>query len=131
MKKFTCEHCGRVYDDGVLACTSDDCPGNGHYFASFGLGWATAATRDEVVNKLVDGFRSDVKRMTANIHKDGGLGAYIWTCKVNAAEDAKYSIEYYMPKGVDISDAKEHYITYVSAKKVAYHTPAGMEYATK
>ena len=26
---FECAHCGRIYDDGLAKCTSDDCPGLG------------------------------------------------------------------------------------------------------
>jgi hypothetical protein len=25
--RFECAWCGRVYEDGIMKCTSDDCPG--------------------------------------------------------------------------------------------------------
>ena len=28
MTNFSCQHCGREYDD-TIECTADDCPGNG------------------------------------------------------------------------------------------------------
>lgn len=93
-----------------------------HYFASFAFGWKTAATRDEAVNGLVEGFRNDVKTIVKNSHKNGSPGAYIWTCKVNAPQDAKYGINFFQPVDVDIEDGKNHFVTYVTNKSIAYHT---------
>ena len=91
-----------------------------HYFASFALGWATAQTRKEAIEKLSNMFRSDMKAITQNIQKDGKPGAYLWSCKVNAPENTKYEINYFAPKGVEIDQGMHHHITYITAKKMAY-----------
>ncbi len=96
-----------------------------HYFASFAFGWKTAATRDEAVKGLVDGFRSDVKTMARNGQKTGSPGAYIWSCKVNAPQDAHYSINFFKPEDVDIEDGNHHFVTYVTNKEIAYYTEGG------
>jgi hypothetical protein len=93
-----------------------------HYFASCALGWKTADTRDEAIKGLVAGFRSDLKRMTANLHKKGELGAYIWSCKVLADKTAKYKINFFAPEGVEIEEGLHHHITYLTAKETAYFT---------
>ena len=91
-----------------------------HYFASFALGWATGATQDEAIEKLVNGFRGVFQTTTKNAQKEGQPGAYIWTCKVLAPADAGYKIEFYAPKGVEITEAQHVYVTYVTAKKASY-----------
>ncbi len=91
-----------------------------HYFATCIFGYATAPTREEAIEALVNRWRRDLKGVVKNCHKDGIPGAYLWTCKVNAAEDAGYKIEWFMPKGVDIEDTQEHAITYLTDKQLAY-----------
>ena len=91
-----------------------------HYFASCVYGWATAQTRDNAINKLVNAFRPEFKRMTTEGQKRGDLGAYIWSCKVLAPSDAKYSIEYYQPKGISIGAGIHHYVTYITQKHLSY-----------
>ena len=91
-----------------------------HYYATWALGWATADTREEAIERLVDAFRSDFKTIVKNSHKNGELGAYVWSVKVLAPSDTPYKIEYYTPKGVDLEDAQEHAVTYVTNKEVAY-----------
>ena len=93
-----------------------------HYFASWALGWATADTRDEAVKRLVEGFRAEFKRGVAGAHKDGEIGAYIWSVKVNAAADTKYKINWFKPVGVELEDVMDHFVTYVTNKKIAYYT---------
>ena len=102
---------------------------NHHYFASFGLGWATAATEDEAIRKLMHTgyFREEVKRMTLAAQKRGEAGAYCWTCKVHVPESTKYAINFYSPQGVEKSEGRDHYITYITAKEMAYLTPKGQE----
>ena len=91
-----------------------------HYYATCALGWKTAPTREEAIEGLVKAFRSDFIRMTKNLQKEGNAGAYIWSCKVHAPADAHYAIEFYVPKGVEISDVEEYATTYVTQKQIAY-----------
>jgi len=99
-----------------------------HYFASCAFGWATAPSRDEAIKKMVGEFRSDVKRITQAVQKRGdGPGFYLWSCKVLAPSDAQYSIEWYAPKGIEIQDAQESYVTHITAKDLAYWTAEGQQ----
>ena len=111
--------------DGRTGCTGPHCGVEHHYFASFGMGWKTADTRSEAVKGLVAGFRPEFKSMTAASHKKGGRGAYIWSCRVEVPSDVNYDIEWFAPKGVTKTDAKEHYVTYVTNKEIAYYTEGG------
>ena len=99
---------------------------NHHYFASFGLGWATAQTRDEAIRKLMHTgyFRKEVAQQVKAAHKRGDLGAYCWTCKVHLPESADYPINFYSPQGVEKSEGTNHYVTYITAKEMAYCTPS-------
>ena len=92
---------------------------NFHYFATHGLGYAKADTREAAIEKLVDGFRRDLKPWLLNSHKAGDPGVYIWTVKVNLPLDENYKIEWFAPKGVDVQFPEEHYLTYISAKTFA------------
>ncbi len=109
-----------VYADDDDVDTTTPTPDPVHFFASCAFGWATADTRDEAIEKLVNSFRRDYKDIVKNSHKRGEAGAYVWTCQVNAPADENYSIEYYAPKGVDIEDAQEHAITYLTDKVMAH-----------
>lgn len=92
-----------------------------HFFASFGMGWATAATRAEAIEKLVNAFRSEFKTMSANQIKENEPGAYIWTCEVaGPAEGSSYAIEWFQPVGVETSNAAEAFVTRVTAKAINY-----------
>ncbi len=93
-----------------------------HYFATCAFGWKVADTRDKAIRGLIEGFRGEAKRTTANLHKQGEMGMYIWSTRVEIPLDQKYEISYYQPKGVPISDSREHCVTYVSAKHVAWAT---------
>lgn len=93
-----------------------------HFFASFGMGWKTADTREEAIKGLVEGFRSEFKAMATAAHKRGERGAYVWTCRVEVPSDVNYDIEWFAPKGVAKTDAMTHYVTYVTAKSIAYYT---------
>jgi len=91
-----------------------------HYYATFALGWATADTREAAIEKLVNGFKREFKANVKYAAKKGDPGAYIWTVKVNASADTKYKINHYKPVGVDLEDAREIYVTYLTDKKMAY-----------
>jgi hypothetical protein len=91
-----------------------------HFFATCVFGWATADTRDEAIEKLVNAFRHDIKRTLANCLKDGVPGFYIWTAQVNAPADEPYKIEWYAPVGVDTEAHEEYAVTYLTEKKMAY-----------
>jgi hypothetical protein len=93
---------------------------NTHYFANHALGWAVGDTREEAVENLANQHHYfSMGKWLRNVHKAGEPGIYIWSCKVNAAKDAPYKIEWFMPVGVDIEDGREHFVTYSTAKKVA------------
>lgn len=91
-----------------------------HYYATCAIGWATADTREEAIEKLVAANRSHFKTVTLNCQKAGEPGAYIWSCKVHAPSDAKYRIEWYAPVGLKTSEAQEHATTYITAKQIAF-----------
>lgn len=105
---------------------------NSHYFASHGLGWATGATREAAIERVIDGFRHDLKGWVRNSLKAGDPGVYIWSGKVNVAEDEPYKIEWFSPVGVPVEDGREHYVTYVTAKKHAvWNVPKAASIAMK
>ena len=93
-----------------------------HYFASFGMGFKTAPTREGAVNGLIEGFRREFKSIIDACHKEGKPGAYIWSCRVDSPIDTQYRIEWFAPTGVAKSDVEEHYVTYVTGKDIAYYT---------
>jgi len=95
-----------------------------HYFASHALGYAMAESREEAIDKLIEGFHHDLKPWLLNCHKAGDPGVYMWSCKVKAPMEAAYKIEWYAPKGVETEDGREHYLTYLTKKKHAvYNKP--------
>lgn len=96
-----------------------------HYFASCFLGWATADTQNEAVEKLANAFRSDIKKCVANSHKNGDLGFYIWSCRVLVPIDSHYRIEWFAPKDVAMDRAHHHHVTYITTKTVAFYTHKG------
>lgn len=91
-----------------------------HFFATCAIGWASAATRDEAIRKLVNANFSFFKDSIKPAQKRGDAGAYIWACQVNAPSDAKYGIEFYQPKGVEIEQGAEHFVTHLTRKNLAY-----------
>jgi len=94
-----------------------------HYFASNALAWATGETQAEAVEKAIrHAGTADVKRMTLSLHKQGKPGFYCWSCKVHGPSTADYRIEWYMPKGIEISEAVHHDVTYITAKQLAYNS---------
>jgi hypothetical protein len=101
--------------------------GPDHYFASCALGWATAKTRAEAIDKMIRGncLTQDVKRITANMQKKGEPGFYLWTCRVHGPDDADYRIEWFQPKGIEWSESRHHDVTYITGKQLAYTTRKG------
>ncbi len=91
-----------------------------HFFATCVFGWSTAPTRDEAIEKLVNRFRSDFKKIVKNSQKDGIPGAYVWSCQVNAPAETQYKIEWFQPVGVDIEECHEHAVTYLTDKQLAH-----------
>ena len=92
-----------------------------HYFATCALGWETGETRDEAVTRLVKRFKSDFREIIKGQQKYGtGFGCYVWLCKVHEKADASYPIEFYQPKGVEVSDAEELIIYRVTGSQIDY-----------
>ena len=109
--------------DPVVYADDDDVdtsPDPVHFFASCAFGWASADTRDEAIEKLVNHFRSEYKAGVKASHKRGDAGAYVWTCQVNAPADADYKINFYAPVDVDTQDGQEHAVTYLTDKAMAH-----------
>ena len=96
-----------------------------HYFASCAFGFALADTREEAIQKLVNGFRRDLTPVVKNAQKNGEPGCYMWSCLVEAPADAEYQISFYAPQGVGVRDGEHHYCTYLTAKQMAYCTTNG------
>jgi hypothetical protein len=91
-----------------------------HYFASNGLGWATAPTKEEAIEKLWHARHTDVRKWLNNCHKEGSFGVAFWVCRVPLAEDSSYRIELYAPKVPGCTEQANMFLTYYSQKKIAY-----------
>lgn len=100
---------------------------NQHYFASCVFGWAVATTREEALEKCLNQFRTDIKRIVLNRQKEGSPGFYMWSCKVPLPIEAHYSIDWFAPQVDGVTGAQEHYVTYVTVKKHAIWTPTKEE----
>ena len=111
-------------DAQAVADAQDESEAPTHHFVSCAFGFAIGQDRDECIERLVSRFRSDVKRCVTAAHKNGEAGFYMWSCLVHAPESEQYKIEWFAPKDIEISAAKEHAVTYVTAKKIA-HGPWG------
>jgi len=93
-----------------------------HYFASTAMGWATAATRKEALDKAVRDCEWSLKSVLLRMSKKGLMGPYVWTCKVEAPLDAEYKIDLYRPKDVPINSGRHHHLTYISKNHIACTT---------
>jgi hypothetical protein len=91
-----------------------------HYFASNGLGWATAESKDEAINKLWQARHTDVKAWLLNAHKDGNLGLPFYVCRVPLEASEKYSINWFKPEVDGLTETGNHLLTYYTQKKIAY-----------
>ncbi len=91
-----------------------------HYFASNALGWATAETQEEAIEKLWHARHTDVRKWLANAHKAGDLGLVFFVCRVPLPADADYRIEWYAPQVEGLTETGNYLLTYYSQKKIAY-----------
>ena len=93
-----------------------------HYYATCAFGYNRAETREEALQGLADAYIDST--MVRNTQKNGEPGFYMWSCKVEA-EIGDYSIEWFQPKGVPISEAEENFCTYITKKKASakFYTP--------
>lgn len=101
---------------------------NEHYFATHAMGWATALTREEAQQKLMQDTDPTWVR---NCLRSGNL-LTVFSCKVPLPEGAPYKIDWYVPKvdGVSASirrpsqrclrlDGQNHFVTYLTKTKHA------------
>ena len=103
-----------------------------HFYAACAYGWATAKTRELAIERVIKAFRHGLSRLTKKNQQSGDApGAYIWTCEVHAPADAGYSINNFVPQGVEISGQREHYTTHVTQKNIAYWTDPSWSNAEK
>lgn len=94
-----------------------------HYFASNALAWATGDTREEAIEKAIrHAGTAHVKRITANLHKNGQPGFYCWSVKVFADRKAEYTIDWFTPQGVELEAGRHHDVTHITAKALKYIT---------
>jgi hypothetical protein len=93
---------------------------NHHYYVTFALGWATAPTLEEAIKKLARGFERDIKPALKKLQKDNLPGLYLWSCRVHAPADARYSIEFYKPVDVEISERRHLCLVKLTKKQVLW-----------
>ena len=82
-----------------------------HYYATTAHGWGVGPTRQAAIAKAASQSDGDtIKRL---VRQDGGM--YVWTCRVDLPESARYSISYYKPETqkengepVPLSHAREY-----------------------
>lgn len=92
-----------------------------HYFVSHGLGWATAATLEEAVEKaFCTNYYTDMGKWCRNTQKKGNPGIAAYACRVPLPEDAQYEINSFQPQVAGISECQNIIVTYVTTKKVAW-----------
>lgn len=91
-----------------------------HYFVSNGLGWATAETLDEAIDRLWHARHTDVRNWLKNAQKDGQLGLPFYCCKVPLPKDAEYSISWYAPEVEGLTECQNRILTYYTQKKIAH-----------
>lgn len=76
-----------------------------HFFASTAFNWAVAPTRREAVEKVARAAGAAI--IKGNVKAHGGL--YVWTCRVDVPQSARYTIanyapEYLVPPGEDADE---------------------------
>lgn len=91
-----------------------------HYFASHGLGWAVAETREEAVTKAIRSCSSVIKGALLNAHKAGEPGWYVWSTRVELPVTAAYTINFFQPVKVPQSNPRQHFVTYISKREIAF-----------
>lgn len=85
-----------------------------HYFATWALGFVTADTEAEAIEKLCRHWASDLKSTQLNINREGELGVTIWTCRVPLPSDQNYKIEWFIPAVDGLTEPRNHILTYVT-----------------
>lgn len=104
-----------------------------HYYATCAFGWHVGETRQEAISKLLKSFRHEASSVVKNSIKEGNIGFYVWSCRVDVPKSTEYRIEFYQPKDVPIADAVEGTIVYMTQKTATMinATKGGRLQATK
>lgn len=87
-----------------------------HYFANHAVGWVTADTEDEAVEKLL--LTNTDPAWCRNCLKDGAF-IIVFVCRVPLASTAPYKIEWYRPVVDGITESKNLIVTYLTKTKYA------------
>lgn len=87
-----------------------------HFFASTGLNWAKAPTREEAIKKIAKDLGADMIRR----QKAANGGAYVWTCEVHCEQATGYALENFAPVGVEWSNSEDALITSVKGTTAPY-----------
>jgi len=87
-----------------------------HYFATHAMGWSTAATEDEAIERLM--LKNTDPSWVRNCLKDGAPLVF-FVCRVPLAETANYKIEWFMPKVDGLTEQKNMLVTYLTKKAYA------------
>lgn len=77
-----------------------------HFYGTTAFGWATGASRAEVLAKLARQAGVTILKHNAKNHD----GLYAWTCVVEAPQSAEYAIDFYRPQGVKLAFVREYRI---------------------
>ncbi len=87
-----------------------------HYFANHAIGWVTADTEDEAVEKLL--LQNTDPSWARNCLKAGEF-IIVFVCRVPLASTAPYKIEWYRPVVDGITESKNLIVTYLTKAKYA------------
>ncbi len=91
-----------------------------HYFASNALGWATADTLDEAIEKLWHAHHTDVRKWLLNCHKEGQPGIAFYCCRVPLSAEEHYKIEWFCPVVEGLTECQNRILTYYTQKRIAH-----------
>ncbi len=87
-----------------------------HYFANHAIGWVTADTEAEAVEKLL--LQNTDPSWARNCLKAGTF-ITVFVCRVPLASTAPYKIEWYRPVVDGITESKNLIVTYLTKAKYA------------
>ncbi len=87
-----------------------------HYFANHAVGWVTADTEDEAVEKLL--LQNTDPTWCRNCLKAGEF-IIVFVCRVPLASTAPYKIEWSRPVVDGITESKNLIVTYLTKTKYA------------
>ena len=87
-----------------------------HYFATHAMGWVTADTEAEAIEKLM--LKNTDPSWVRNCLKSGEPLVF-FTCRIPLASDASYKIEWFVPQVEGITEAKNYLVTYLTKTKFA------------